>query len=69
MVLHSWISECLEVFGIANNVQDILNNSMKSRKLELNKSGGNQEERVVDIRRVIFQGDSLSPLFILCMVP
>ena len=24
MVLHSWISECLEVFGIANNVQERL---------------------------------------------
>ena len=31
MVPHSWISECLEMFGIANNVQDFLNNSMKSR--------------------------------------
>ena len=30
MVPHSWISECLEMFGIANNVQDFLNNSMKS---------------------------------------
>ena len=35
MVPHSWFSECLEMFGIANNVQDFLNNSIKSWKLEL----------------------------------
>ena len=68
MVPRSWISECLEMFGIANNVQDFLNNSMKSWKLELNASGKTLGE--VDIRRGIFQGDSLSPLlFVLCMVP
>ena len=38
-VPHSQISECLEMLGIANNVQDFLNNSMKSSKLELNASG------------------------------
>ena len=47
MVPHSWISECLEMFGIANNVQDFLNNSMKSWKLELNKSGGNIKEKLI----------------------
>ena len=36
MVHHSWISVCLEMFGIANNVQDFSNNSTKSWKLELN---------------------------------
>ena len=30
MVPNSWISECLEMFGTANNVQDFLNNCMKS---------------------------------------
>ena len=68
MVPHSWISECLEMFGIANNVQDFLNNSMKSWKLELNASGKTLGE--VDIRRGICQGDSLSPLLlVLCMIP
>ena len=60
------ISECLEMFGIANNVQDFLNNSMKSWKLELNASGKTE----VDIKRGIFQGDSLSPLlFAFCIAP
>ena len=68
MVSHSWISECLEMFGIANNAQDFLNNSMKSWKLELNTSGKTLGE--VDIRRGICQGDSLSPLLlVLCMIP
>ena len=48
MVPHSWISECLEMFGIANNVQDFLNKSMKSWKLVLNASGKTLE---VDIRK------------------
>ena len=65
-VSHSWISEYLEMFGIANNVQDFLNNSMKSWKLELNASGKTE----VDIKRGIFQGDSLSPLlFAFCIAP
>ena len=55
------------MFGIANNVQDFLNNSMKSWRLELNASGNTLE---ADIRRGILQGDSLSPLsFVFCMVP
>ena len=67
MVPYSWISESLEMFGIANNVQD-LNNNMKAWKLELNASG--QELGEFGIRREIFQGDSLSPfLIVLCMVP
>ena len=67
MVPHSWISDCLDMFGIANNVQDFLNNSMKSWRLELNASGNTLE---ADIRRGILQGDSLSPLsFVFCMVP
>ena len=68
MVPHSWISECLEMFGIANSVQDFLNNSMKSWKLELKAFGEKLGE--VDIRRGIFQGHSLSPLlFVLFMDP
>ena len=68
VVPHSWISECLEMFESGNNVQDFLNNSIKSRNLDLNASGGKLGE--VDIKRGIFQGNSLSPLlFVLCMVP
>ena len=30
MVPHSWISECFQMFGIPNNVQNFLNNRIKS---------------------------------------
>ena len=67
MIPHSWINECCEVFGVAENTKDFLANSMNKWKLELASNGvflGN-----VEIRRGIFQGDSLSPLlFVLCMV-
>ena len=38
----------LEMFGIANNIQDFLYSSMKSWKLGFNESGGKLGE--VDIR-------------------
>ena len=68
MVPHSWIGECLEMFGIAVNVRQFLLSSMKKWKTELTLCG--QQLGVVNIKRGIFQGDSLSPLlFVLCMVP
>ena len=60
MIPHSWISECCEVFGVAENTKNLLVNSMNRWKLELTSkrvSLGN-----VAIRRVIFQSDSLSLL-------
>ena len=68
MVPHSWIEECLEMFGIAVNVKQFLLSSTKKWKTEF--TSGGQQLGVVNIKRGIFQGDSLSPLaFILCMVP
>ena len=64
MVPHSWISECLEKFSIANKKQDFLNNSMKLWVECIRETLGQ-----VDVRGGIFQGHSLSPLFVLCMVP
>ncbi|XP_068684755.1 uncharacterized protein [Montipora foliosa] len=60
MVPHSWIVECLEMFGIAENVKKFLIDSMKTWKTELTSSG--ESLGVIHIRRGIFQGDSLSPL-------
>ena len=68
MIPHSWISECFEVFGVAENTKKIFVNSMNKWKLELTSNGVSL--RNVEIRRGIFQGDSFSPLlFVLCMVP
>ena len=56
------------MFGIAVNVRQFLLSSMKKWKTEL--TSGGQQLGVVNIKRGIFQGDSLSPLpFVLCMVP
>ncbi len=58
----------MEIFGIAENVRDFLQGSMKQWKLSLMSNG--EELGDVDIKRGIFQGDSLSPLlFVLSMIP
>ena len=49
MFPHSWISECLEVFGVAQNTKNFLVNSMSN-----GVSLGNAKTR-----GGIFQGDSL----------
>ena len=68
MIPQSWISECLEVFGVAENTKNFLVNSMNKWKLELTSNGASLGN--VEIRRGIFEGDSLSPLlFVLCLVP
>ena len=68
MIPHSWISECLELFGVFENTKKFLVNRMNRWKLELTSNGVSLGK--VGIRRGIFQGDSLSPLrFVLCMVP
>ena len=68
MTPYSWISECLEVIGVAENTKDFLVNNMNKWKLGLMSNGvslGN-----VEIKRSIFQSDRLSPLLlVLCNVP
>ena len=67
-VPHSWICECLEMFGIAENVRQFLANNMNNWKLTLTANRTNLGE--VKVTRGIFQGDSLSPLlFVICMIP
>ena len=68
MVPHSWIKERLTMFKIANNVQNRLHYVMSFWKDEL--SSNSQNFGNVEIKREIFQGDSLSPLrFIIGLVP
>ena len=67
LVPDSWISECLEIIGIATNMKELLSNSTQSWRLELTSSCERLED--VHVKRGIFQGDSLSPLlFIICMI-
>ena len=68
MVPHSWIVECMEIFGIAENVKAFLTGSMSNWKTKLTSSG--EYLGTVNVKRRIFQGDSLPPLlFVLCMIP
>ena len=68
MVPHSWIVEMMDMAGVADNVKGLLCGSMASWKTLLTSNGEVLGE--VDIRRGIFQGDSLSPLlFVLCLSP
>ena len=56
------------MFGIAENLRTFLQKSMKQWRLSLTTNGEDLGE--VNVKRGIFQGDSLSPLmFMLSMVP
>ena len=68
MVPHSWIIECLDLFGVAENIKSLLVNSMENWTVML--CSGNSEFGEVEIKRGIFQGDSLPPLvFVLALIP
>ena len=67
MVPHSWIIEYLDLLGVAENIKSFLVNSMEEWKIIL--CSGNSELGEVEIKRGIFQGDSLSPLvFVLALI-
>ena len=68
MIPHSWIKECMEIYGIADNIRKFITSSMETWKTKLTANGSDLAD--VNIRRGIFQGDSLSPLlFVICMIP
>ena len=67
MVPHSWIIECLDLFGAAENFKSLLVNSMEKWKLMI--CSGNSELGEVEFKRGIFQGNYLSPLvFVLALI-
>ena len=68
MVPHSWLIETMNMVGMAGNVVELLRYSMKQWKTQLTCNGKKLGE--VDIKRGIFQGDSLSPLlFVIVLIP
>ena len=68
VVPHSWIIECLDLFRVAENIKSLLVTSMEKWKVTL--CSENSELYEVEIKRDIFQEDSLSPLvFVLAMTP
>ena len=67
-VPYLWIIKCLDFFGVAENIESLLVNSMKKWNVKL--SSGSYELGKVEIEQVISQGDSLSPLvFVLALIP
>ena len=68
LVQHSGINVCMELFGITDNLRNVLEKSMEQWQLSLTSNGEDLGE--VGVKRRIFQGDRLSPLlFVLSMVP
>ena len=68
VVPHLLIIECLDLFGVAENIKSLLVNSMGKWKVML--CSGNSELGEVEIKQGIFQGDSLSPLqFVIALIP
>ena len=68
MVPLSWVIESLKMTQVAEKIINFLQKSMVNWKTEMTSCG--EKLGLVDNRRGIFQGDSLSPLiFAVCMVP
>ena len=68
MIPHLWILESLGLVQVSENIVEFIRKSMKNWITNLTSCG---EYLVnIDIRRGIFQEDSLSTLlFVLCMIP
>ena len=65
---HSWITKSLEMLGVSSNIRQFLKTAMSSWNTLLTVNG--QILGQVNIRRGIFQGDSLSPLlFVAVLIP
>ena len=68
MIPHSWILKSLQLVGAADNIVNVLEKSMTKWKVQLN--AGDKILGDVNVKRGIFQGDSLSPLlFVICLIP
>ena len=68
MIPHSWLIECLEIYNAKESTIRFLKNIMPNWKTILTISGTRLAE--INIRRGIFQGDSVSPLlFIVAVIP
>ena len=68
LVPHSWLLKIMDLTKIAGNIKELIENSMGMWNTELSCAGDKLGN--INIKRGIFQGDSLSPLlFIMAMIP
>ena len=68
MVPHSWLKTFIDMFGVAENIKKILVNGMD--KWTTNLTVGKKDLGNIRIRRGIFQGYCLSPLFfVVALIP
>ena len=67
MVPHSWILESLELVQVSDNILKFVKRSMANWQTQLTSC--RESLAKVNIRRGVFQGDSLSSLlFVICMI-
>ena len=68
LVPHSWLLKIMDLSKIAGNLKELIANSMGNWNTDLSCAGKSLCN--VQIKRGIFQGDSLSPLlFVMAMIP
>ena len=61
MLPHSWIVEYLSMVRVSEQIKYFLSESMKTWRVDL--TCNNQSLGRVDIKRGLFTGDSLSPVY------
>ena len=68
MVPQSWITDCLKMYKISDEVLKFIEITMKKYRVEL--TVGVKSSAEMKINRGIFQGDAISPLlFVIAMMP
>ena len=68
MMPHSWLLECGRIVGVAQNIITLIENSLAIWKPVLPSNP--ELLGIVDIKRGIFQGESLPPLlFVIIIIP
>ena len=67
MVPQRWIINCLKMYKISHEIINLIEKNMKNWRGELTAGGKSLTE--TKIQRGIFQGDALSLLFIIAMMP